>query len=409
MARSKMRTNRPEARRPKPALEHLEPRELLASAASALSFYHVQALPPRIGPGRGNTNPYVAHPVQTTSPAELDALDNRGKLITGKDRSGNEYVIAVHGPGEVIVTDVTPNDGVLADDLDTIQIVGADPRRTEVIGQVTASARSLTNGTTRFQRLVSLNGVKSVKLNGFTLTQTIQPPDGAPNYSNTGISLPGGVGLLQFHDIEGRFDTSTTNVPIRVVIGAEGTRLRTAPIIRIDNIFNTVGDSLVPSTPGVPQTAPTVEILVNGRIRHLDFLSAGAEPIIAGQQANFPTVSITGRTSILRRVDRPRPRHRVGQEHDVLEGPRHQSRHLRRPPEAGPGPIRRQRRCPGHLRRWPDPARRLPAGIGQPGGLGHLGHVARHAGGRPRLSRLRPARRRDHRDDDRRHRGGAGE
>ncbi len=63
-------------------------------------------------------------------------LTNQGKVVTGTDRSGNEWTITVHGPGQVIVTDTTPNDGSLDDDIATIQIINSDIRRTYVTGTV---------------------------------------------------------------------------------------------------------------------------------------------------------------------------------------------------------------------------------------------------------------------------------
>ena len=51
---------------------------------------------------------------------------NNGKIVSGTDREGDLWTITVHGPGRVIVTDTTPNDGVLNDDINTIQLVGTN-------------------------------------------------------------------------------------------------------------------------------------------------------------------------------------------------------------------------------------------------------------------------------------------
>ena len=45
----------------------------------------------------------LEHPVGA-SPRQLSFLDNDGKVVSGKDREGDEYTITVHGPGKVIVT-----------------------------------------------------------------------------------------------------------------------------------------------------------------------------------------------------------------------------------------------------------------------------------------------------------------
>ncbi len=52
------------------------------------------------------------------------------------DRAGDEWTITVHGPGQVIVTDTTPNDGGLDDDIATIQIINSNLRTTYVTGTV---------------------------------------------------------------------------------------------------------------------------------------------------------------------------------------------------------------------------------------------------------------------------------
>lgn len=268
-------------------------------------------------------------------------LNSRGKIVSGKDRQRNEWTITVHGPGSVLVTDSTPNDGILDDDIDTIQLIGTDPKRTYVTAQTTASAYTPTDGTVLFNKLVSTTGVKSVILNGFTLTQTVAPPAGTANYSDTGIFLLGGVGLLQFHNILGTFDTSTTDAstgatripdgPINIVIGDPSTRLKVAPTIRLDSIFNTVIDSSSGVVATDPQINPTVNILVNGELHGLDFVSSTQHPYVdpaqqlngvqtingpiggptlrytnptlspissAGTQFAFPIVGTTGRTAV---------------------------------------------------------------------------------------------------------------
>ena len=75
------------------------------------------------------------------------------------------------------MTDTTPNDGSLDDNIDTIQIVGSSLDKTYVTGTVSASLLTPTNSTIQFNKLVDTSGVKSIVLNGFTLAQTLPPPD----------------------------------------------------------------------------------------------------------------------------------------------------------------------------------------------------------------------------------------
>jgi hypothetical protein len=246
----------------------------------------------------GTPSTSVAHPIGSR-PASLSVTDNQGKILTGVDRQGNQWQLIVHGPGYAIVTDATPNDGSLDDDLDTIQLVGTDLNRTYVTGQVIASPSVITNGTVVFNRLISENGVKSIVLNGFTLAQTVPPVNGGLNNTNTGIYLPGGVGLLQFHDILAPIDLATDDQPINIVIGQPNSPLTFAPIIRLDSIFNTVFDSSqAVNANGTPVTSPTVNILVNGELRNLTMISSTAAPIPAAFQFAFPTVGTTGRTAV---------------------------------------------------------------------------------------------------------------
>ena len=70
------------------------------------------------------------------------ALSNQGKIVSGTDRAGDKWMITVHGPGQVIVTDTTPNDGALDDDIATIQIINTNPQTTYVTGNVIPSNRA---------------------------------------------------------------------------------------------------------------------------------------------------------------------------------------------------------------------------------------------------------------------------
>ena len=158
--------------RPGSSLEALESRELL-SGDSGVHLYMPTDLPPRTIQHE-TASVAVNHPL-TTGPRQLSFLDNDGKVLTGKDRQGDEWSITVHGPGAVIVTDATPNDGILDDDIDTIQLVGTDINQTFVTGQVTASARLITDSQVFFNHLVATSGVNSIILNGFTLVQSIPP------------------------------------------------------------------------------------------------------------------------------------------------------------------------------------------------------------------------------------------
>ncbi|HEY2154321.1 MAG TPA: hypothetical protein VGH33_01735 [Isosphaeraceae bacterium] len=307
-------------------LEELESRQLLSG--SNASFYNPDDLPNSVKPGNVPT-PVISHPIGIGNQT-LANLGDQGKSVTGRDRNGNVWTITVYGPGQVIVNDVT-NDGVLDDDISTIQLIGTDPNKTHVIGQVTASQTTLTaltgplqsttgfdsttftpivnqlsaqpqvvapSGQVLFNQLIAQQGVASIVLNGFILTQTLTPANGIPN-SGTGIFLPGGVRNLSFTAVDGLFDTSQSPAPIDITIGQLYNPLRFKPTIRIDAVYNTVFDSSTLTVPTVgPQTTPTVALIVNGQIHSLQLGSVGQLPEPASDQYLFPVVGSSGRTSI---------------------------------------------------------------------------------------------------------------
>lgn len=296
------RAKRPRtALRPGQHLEFLERRELLTSG-NPFGYYHSSYQTVRIGAGNPIASNNLAMPVNTATHAQLDMTDNEGKVVSGQDRQGNKWIIKVQGPGAVIVTDATPNDGALDDDIQTIQLIGTDANKTKVFGQAVASDRVLTDGTVKFQKLISLNGVHTIQLNGFSLTQVVQPTAAdAQQYSDTYINLPGGVRSLSFHDINGDFDVSAGATPvIKVTIGNPTTPLRRPTSIHIDSVFNTASQGTNNNPLGTPQTRPTVSIEVNGDVQDISMLSATnrAYNFTAGRQIQNTPVSTTGRTQV---------------------------------------------------------------------------------------------------------------
>ncbi len=332
----------PARRRLGSSLEVLEGRQLLAQTPYLpASGYSVAEFPAAINPGPVPPA-IIDHPIGVS----LDTVNhypytNSGKHVSGQDRQGNRYQIDVTGPGYVVVTDTTPTDGVLDDDINTITIVGADPKLTTVVGRVeqsanTPTATSLlpTQGTVRFNRLESLNGVKSVILNGFILTDTITQTSvnglspAETNYNaTTGVQLHGGVGLLEFGGIDARFPATLNPVPIAVAIGNPTTPLTVHPTIRIDHIYNTsfnetvfgVGGSGV--VPTGPLTTPSVTLFVNGQVAAFNVVSITRAPDLstlvpeinsgffstptqlipsntAALDYQFPIVGTTGRTAV---------------------------------------------------------------------------------------------------------------
>jgi hypothetical protein len=280
-------------------LEALESRMLMTGPTASAKYWEPVVFAPRtISHASYATS--LAHPVGN-SMRTLSMLDNDGKVVSGQDRQGDQYTITVHGPGVVIVTDATPGDSILDDDIDTIQILGADPHRTYVTGQVTASARVITDGQVPFNHLISENGVQSIILNGFNLADTVPPPyDGQPANTGPEIYLPGGVKTLQFNNVFATLDQATEDQPFEIVIGDPTTSIPQKPNIKIGSVFNSVVNSSTGFVPnGVPVVDPTVSFMVNGQIDSLEMVSATRAPVtLPGYEILTPIVGSTGRTSV---------------------------------------------------------------------------------------------------------------
>jgi hypothetical protein len=221
-------------------------------------------------------------------------FNNAGKVVSGIDRAGDKWIITVHGPGKVIVTDTSPNDGALDDDINTIQLINTSPRTTYVTGNVIPSNTELTSGTILFNQLVAVSGVKSIELNGFNLSSAVTPPV----TTTPGIFLYGGVGVLSFNSIDATIDTSVNPTPFQVVIGQPNTPLKVQPSVFVNNITNFVFNSTATTIPTQPLTTPTVQFIINGVIRSFDIVSATQGTIPAAFQFEFPVVGTTGRTAV---------------------------------------------------------------------------------------------------------------
>jgi hypothetical protein len=273
--------------------EALESRVVLSSALPAY-------LSPWIPSDLPVENP-VTHQREFISAASLrpnnpdsPLYTNSGKIVSGTDRAGDLWTITVHGPGRVIVTDTTPNDGVLDDDINTIQLVGTNPNTTYVTGEVRPSATNLTTGTIAFNELVATSGVRSIELNGFTLTDQVSPAVTSP----TGIFLSQGARVLSFNGILAQIDTSVTSTPYQIIEGTGSKPLDFQPSIYVNSIQNIVFDSTATTVPTTPITSPSVQFIINGALQTFDITSTTQGPITAGFQFEFPVVGTTGRTSV---------------------------------------------------------------------------------------------------------------
>jgi hypothetical protein len=313
-------------------LEALESRQLLTQTPYLnVNDYPLTNTVPAHNPGSVPL-PEINHPIGT-NPAILSGFQNEGKVITGEDRQGNRYTLKLTGPGEIIVTDTSPNDGALDDNINTITLINTSPTQSVLTGSVEQSFHQPSSnellsslGQVYFNALVADQGVKSIVLDGFVLTDTITPPGSAtlsPLESalnqTTGIDLQGGVGLLEFEGIDGRFPTpnsANTGInslnpeissdPIDITIGNSTTPLTVQPNIRIDHIDNTVYDSQAFSTdptsgainPGTiptgPLTTPTIDLVVNGEIKSFDVVSIGQAANVAAltPDANNATLNV---------------------------------------------------------------------------------------------------------------------
>jgi len=321
MSSTRQRYDRPDSarRRQFHALEQLESRLVLSTGLpSYLSLYTPSDLYVT-NPITHQRIPFSARNLMQHNNPNSPLLSNQGKIVSGTDRAGDQWTITVHGPGQVIVTDTTPNDGSLDDDIATIQIINSNPRSTYVTGTVVASPRSLTAGQVSFNRLIANTGVRSIVLNGFNLSANVTPAVA----ESLGVFLYGGVQTLEFNDILAIIDTSVSTTPYNIVIGDPSTPLTIKPSIYLDSVYNSVFDSTATTVPTGPLTTPSVIFSINGVVQHFSVVSmtqsavspnylASSQggtvqewtgvpqsgPIPAGYQFEFSVVGTTGRTSL---------------------------------------------------------------------------------------------------------------
>jgi hypothetical protein len=298
MSQSRRRSDRPgpAQRRFGSRPEVLESRQLLSGGPFSFYNFNLPSFP--VNPGAVPVSSDV-HPIGIGD-ATVNSLGNQGKTLSGRDRLGNEWTITVHGPGQVIITDATPADGVLDDDLSTIQLIGTNANTTFVTGTVVASATTLTpqSGEVLFNKLIATSGVNSIILNGFVLTQTVLAPNGGLPNSNTGVFLYGGVRTLDFTGVTASIDQSTDAGPVNIVIGDPNIPLKFKPSVRIDEISNTVFNSTTTIIPSTPQTTPTVDLQINGEAKNIQFVSVTQQTQPAAEQFLFPPAFTTGRTAV---------------------------------------------------------------------------------------------------------------
>ncbi len=299
IGRSERRTGSKTKSQISKSIEALETRALMTTLPQTpFKFYTTSPVPVQTKMHGGPyQRPFI--PAQG-SPAMIQSLDNAGKVVQGQDRSGNQYVITVHGPGQVVVTDVTPNDGVLMDDIDTIQIVGGNINSTYVSGQVSSSSRVLTNGMVQFQHLISQNGVNSIILNGFALAQTMPSvtPTPALTVPDINVYLPNGVRTLQIADVNAYNNEAGNYDPFEIVVGDPSAPLKFAPIIRVGTIYNTNYDSTTASVPATPADDPSVIFQIYGNTGALTTNAITRDTPVAGLESKYPPTGAQGLTTI---------------------------------------------------------------------------------------------------------------
>src|SRR5271166_3778960 len=254
MGSTQQRSDRPDSARRRQLLEpeQLESRLVLSTAFSNYVSLYIPSDLYVTNPITNQRIPISARDLMQHNNPNSSILSNQGKIVSGTDRAGDQWTITVHGPGQVIVTDTTPNDGALDDDIATIQIINSSLQSTYVTGTVIASSRVLTSGQVLFDRLIANSGVRSIVLNGFDLSANVTPAvDQSP-----GIFLYGGVQTLKFNDIDAIINTSVSSTPYQIVIGDPSTPLKVKPSIYLDSIINSGFTS--PTITSAAQTTFTV-------------------------------------------------------------------------------------------------------------------------------------------------------
>ena len=271
-------------------------------------------------------------------------------------------MITVHGPGYVIVTDTTPNDGALDDDINTIQLVNTSPKKTYVTGNVIPSNTVQTTGEILFNQLVAVSGVKSIELNGFDLSAAVTPAVTTP----TGVFLYGGVGTLSFNSINAQIDTSVNPAPYPIVIGhAEHAAQAAAvdlleqhhqPGLRqhVDDHSDHAADDAFGA---ISRSTASCATSTSSRRRRVRFRPAF--------QFEFPQVGTTGRTAVQATAINTLNVHGSAKNFTVSRAPVPFSSEASGVGYLQEGPLRRQRRRGGPGRARQDRQAHLQAGAGK--------------------------------------------
>lgn len=139
------------------------------------------------------------------------------KTITGQDSDGDRWVLKLEGPGDFRVTkqpDAAGNAQTLASasQIDAINIAGADPNLTRLVGQVRRGANgdgkvffsTMTEQGGRSEGAAGTNGIYAIDMPSFYLGQTSTASGTAATAPS--ISIPDGVVTLRF----GGADTTFT-------------------------------------------------------------------------------------------------------------------------------------------------------------------------------------------------------
>ncbi|WP_422926550.1 hypothetical protein [Singulisphaera sp. PoT] len=167
------------------------------------------------------------HPRNRSLKPTTEGLEDRRLLsatVTGTDSDGDTWSLRLIGPGDISVTKQNGADGQpgaldSATEINTITIAGTDPTKTRLVGSVVKGANG--DGKVFFQTLNKIpsnaegratgNGLLSISMPSFWLGNTTPYTSTSTSVPTApSITVPDGVGTLQFGGVDTTHDQPTT-------------------------------------------------------------------------------------------------------------------------------------------------------------------------------------------------------
>jgi hypothetical protein len=209
-------------------------------------------------------------------PEQLEGRQLLSKLVTGMDIDGDTFTLKLEGAGDLRVikqngADGNPQSLDSMSQINMIEVAGANPNKTRLIGQVTKGP--LGDGRVFFNefneiggRSVSLpgsNGIRVIDIEGFWLGNTFPNTTASSQVTAPSINIPDGVVTMRFGGADATFNIPSTSTTANTLTVNLGLPLTTGTSIIADKIISGARPG---STTTSPPLQDSVTFSVAGRL-----------------------------------------------------------------------------------------------------------------------------------------------